>query len=212
MRTKLIVMALAALVVCATAAQADVYAYWHASGGFYKADGTTPLLTGQTSGLSTLAQLIWSLNNIADSAAPGGAVTGDDVLLANFTVTEDGINNPATLDDYAVFDAPIFHDFGARPDGGYIYARIFQDPTVDAGDWYYVSDVVAASDLNPSDVPPPSPQNLELNGDPVFGNDINENWTGSNDGHDGEQVVPEPGTIGLFALGAALIGLRRRRK
>jgi len=212
MNKRLMAVMVAAGLISAGSVQANVYVSWFASAGFYAADGTTPLLGSDGSANSTLAQLIWSANATADSAGVGGSVTGDDVWLANFTVQEDGIvNSPETYDYYALFNAPVHDDGGARPNSGYIYARIFQDSTPVAGEWYFVGAVVAANNLNPGGEPPDSPQTYELNTDLQNGNEIDEDWAGSNDGLLGEQVIPEPGTIGLFALGTALVGLRKRR-
>ncbi|MBM4142708.1 MAG: PEP-CTERM sorting domain-containing protein [Lentisphaerae bacterium] len=213
MNKRLMLIMVAVGLMCVGMAQANVYVHWYSSWGFYAADGSTPLLGSDGSGQKTLAQLIWSEDNYADDADVGGLTTGDDVWLADFTVQEDSaVNNPETFDYYALFTAtPDHNDGGARPDGGYIYARIFQDDTPAAGEWYFVGAVVAANDLNPGGEPPDPAQLYDINTDSENGNEIDEDWTGSNNGLLGEQVIPEPGTIGLFALGTALVGLRKRR-
>jgi len=208
-----------AVLMCVGVAQADIYCNWFASWGFYAAGGgATGLLGPDGSGNVTLAQLIASVDGVADDATPGGGVSGDDILLASFVVIEDGVDNtPDTYDYWASFDAPDYWDAGAHADGLNIYGRIFEEyditqpnSGIDQGDFYFVGSVVAANNL--SGTPPPTPQDYNIND---AGDRIDEGWTASgemNDGLLGEQVVPEPATIGLFALGAALIGLRRRRR
>ena len=91
------------------------------------------------------------------------------------------------------------------PAGGYFYARIFQDDTIDAADWFYNGAIVSASNLDPSKQPPDTAQAYDINRDGVNGDAIDDSTYGM-------QVVPEPATMALFGLGLAVLGLRKRRK
>jgi len=183
---------------------ADVNVDWVANAGFIWTAGDVSLL-GDASGNSCLVQLIWSSDStigVAD-ANTANYVTGNDVFLASFVFTENGV--PGDFDDYAYWSSPQnYNDSGSNPDGGYIYGRIFQDNSIGVGDWYYDGVIVAATDWDPTKEPLDPPQAYEFNRDLVNGDYI--------DGTYGGEVVPEPTTWALFALGAVVVGLRRRRK
>jgi hypothetical protein len=183
--------------VCAS--YANVYVNWAAGGGFYWSASTDSLFT-PASGASALAQLIWSSDNIANTATFGSAnlVSGNDYWLVDFTITE-GVNTSQWGD----FGAPLFNDNGTRPAGGFIYARIFQDAAPTVNDYYYVGPVIAAANLNPSGVPADSPQIYQMNTDLSVGNPIDVFQVAA---------VPEPGTMALFALGVATLAAARRRR
>lgn len=208
-RTLLIVAVAAGL--CLNA-QANVYVAWQAGAGFYYASDPGVGILGSGTGNSCLYQLIWSSDAAADPAdySTTHYVTGNDVWLNDFTVTEDGIDNDGTeFDSYAWFlasEAGTYDDGGVNSNGGYIYARVFQDTTVDPNDWYYVGAVEAADNLDPNAAQPPSPQTYDINRDLLNGDPIDDAIYGA-------QVVPEPGTMALFALGLlTLAGRRLRRK
>ena len=211
MMVRKIFVGLCVSIAMIASAQANVYVAWTASGGFYgpsdPVDGGSDGLLGEGTGNSTIAQLIWSVDAVADVAdySTANYVTGDDVWLATFTITEDGVGGG--FDSWAMFAPQTFDDGGAQVAGGYIYARIFQDDSVDLNDWYYDGAVVAASDLDPVGPPADTPQSYDMNrGAHAFGTDEIDDSTW------GGQVVPEPTTWALFALGAVVVGLRRRKK
>ena len=184
-------------------ASADVNVDWYSSWGYTWTAGGASLL-GDASGASCLTQLIWSPDatiGVAD-AGTAGYVTGNDVLLDSYILTED--STPGNFDDYAYWSAHNYNDSGTNPDGGYIYGRIFQDNSVEKDDWYYDGVIVAATDWDPLKEPL----------DPAQGYEFSRSMTGHEniDGTFGGQVVPEPTTWALFALGAVVVGLRRRKK
>jgi len=101
---------------------------WTASAGFYWSANPGEGILGDGTGNSTLAQLIWSADNVADYANAYNLhfVSGDDVWLADLIITENGI--PGDEDDYAYFTAPIFDDGGAIGTGRYF--RVREDDTI----------------------------------------------------------------------------------
>ena len=201
---KLLILTAALLVIASTAVQADVYIQWQAAAGFYfTADPASGFLGA---GQSALAQLIWRPNNTGlnagtDAAVVGGNyVSGDDVWLTDFLITE-GVDTS----EWGDFGAGIFTDGGSQPAGGFVYARIFESDNIVLGTRYYVGPVISANDLDSSD-PLVVPQPYQMNRDLTDGDAI--------DGAFGFQVVPEPGTIAMLALGIMTLGgaAHKRRK
>jgi hypothetical protein len=195
-------------------AEAYIYTTWSAPAGFdLESSPFTGLLAPQASGNSTLAQLIWSADNVADTTADmNGAnyMSGEgDVWLASFTVSEDGIDNGATYDDWAIFGAGLYDGTASSPSTGYIYGRIFQDDSLDQGDLFYIGSLDEVVDYDPDQIPIPNPQAYSLNDDRING-DTFLDVTGTGSSSMGE-VVPEPASLSLLALGAVVIGIRRRR-
>jgi len=210
-RSMILVLACMVTVITAGSASANVFVDWLGSAGFYWTGTGDGILAPDGSGAQTLVQLIWSATNTKDpaSAYTSHYVTGDDVWLADVTVTEDGINNnPDTYDYWATFLGGVVNDGGANQNGGYIYGRIFQDDDVSVDDWYMTGPIVSAQNLDPigdlaNGVNPDDPQLYDLNTDRVNGNAI--------DGPTGAQVVPEPASLSLLLLGTVVVGLRRRK-
>lgn len=197
----------------ASVANANVFVNWFSSGGFVWDSTPTVGFLGDGTGNSALAQLIWSSDNVIDAVDIGDAnyVSGNDTLLTSVVITEDGV--AGNFDEYSVQTYnPGFDDGGVQPNGGFIYARLFQDNSVGVGDWYYNGSILAASDLNPAAVPAPTAQPYDMTQPGEYshlGADMN-----AIDGAFSFQVVPEPGTMGLLALGLVTLGgaARRRRK
>lgn len=124
----------------------------------------------------------------------GSTSQGDTLLPATTT-----ISNPTAGGSF--FDNGTYTDtgLGLTPETDYIFTVIFN--TTSYGD-LGTSDQYVIIDDNPFLVPDSSP-------DPAF--PYNAGGT-SPDGTDWADVVPEPGTMALFSIGAICLGFRQKRK
>lgn len=183
----------------------DVNVDWLATGGFYFTATPGVGILGDATGNSTFAQLIYSVDGIANDATIGGGTSGDDVVWDTKIITEDGLSNDGTqFDSYAWFLLP--NNYQQTFAAGNVYARIFQDGNVQVGDWYFYTPMTALQDIAGS-VPGPAgtPQAIEMNTDTLNGNPIDSGTTVA-------QVVPEPATFLLFGIGGIGAWLVRRNK
>jgi hypothetical protein len=175
---------------------------WSASGGFYFNEDSSVGILGDATGNSTIAQLIYSADENADAALINGLASGDDIVWDTITLTEDGIaNDDEKFDSFAIFGGS---EYTYRQDDfqeGYIYARIFQDSSIDAGDWYYYTPPTELKNI----ITPTPPQSLEMNTDTEYGDPIDFGPTVA-------QVVPEPATLLLVGTGGISVWLVHRRK
>jgi hypothetical protein len=173
---------------------AEIHVDWTASRGFYFNVDPNVGILGEATGNSTVAQLIYSLDNKVDEVGIGGA-RDNDTVIDSTTITEDGVVN---LDGYADFSVINYTDptFTA----GYVYAAIFQDDSIDENDWYYYTTPISLANLTEID----TPQVIEMNTDLVNGDPIDFGSTTA-------QVVPEPATFLMFALGGIGAWVLRRK-
>jgi hypothetical protein len=145
---------------------------WEATSGFYFSATPSIGILGEGTGKSTIAQLMYSPDNVKDSILTTKAGNMNDVVWATKTITEDGI--VGGYDGYALFSenytAPTFTN-------GWVYVLIFQDNNVQAGDWYFYTPMYALYDVEgPDPGPAGSAQYIQVNTDsPNFdaGNAIN---------------------------------------
>ena len=202
---KAYVLTLVASLVVANVTSAQISIDWNAGSGFYWSATGDPLMGV---GGSVLAQLIWTPDETYGGADVNNAnlVGGNDVWLQDFVVNEADRHEGewGWFNDNPNFDDP------AAPTDGYIYARIFAtlNPTVD--DWYYVGHFTANDNQDSSGWPPDPPQGYNMNRDTAgagLGDPIDDPSSGFN-----FQVVPEPGTIGLLALGMMTLGGAAHKK
>ncbi len=209
------VAAIVGVVVLGTSiASANVFVEWTAQGGFYFDATPSVGILGAGTGNATLAQLLWSPDQVRDGAMEGTThnlmLGGNDVWLADLTLTE-GVGG---VDQWAWWSPPnVFDDSGAQAGGGYIYARVFQDDTIAANDWFFAGAIVSADNLNPGGSPPDTPQAYEINTDLINGNSIDGTApVGTAAGSFQVAPIPEPGSMFLFALGLVTLAVRRRRR
>lgn len=190
-------------IVTASAAQADIGISWSASGGFYLNGTDANLDASYINGAGSLyagatAQLIWSVDNIADDLDPfnvaGGYVSGDDILLRSFSASN-------LYGDYGAGSPTIYADvdYSTTLAGGYVYARIFDGSTPNVGDYYHASSPFLATAYNPG---APVLQTLDQNAAPSFV------LYGSNELD--TLIVPEPSVLAFLGLGGLALAARRR--
>lgn len=134
---------------------------WETSSGFYFSANPSIGILGEGTGKSTIAQLMYSPDNIKDSILPNKAGNVNDVVWSTKIITEDGVGGG--YDGYALFStnytAPTFTN-------GWVYVVIFQDNTVQAGDWYFYTPMYALSDVaGPDPGPAGSAQYIQMNTD-----------------------------------------------
>jgi hypothetical protein len=177
---------------------------WEASSGFFFNANPSIGILGEGTGNSTIAQLMYSPDNVKDGILTSKVGNVNDMIWATKTITEDGIGGG--YDGYALFSenytTPTFTN-------GWVYALIFQDGNVQTGDWYFYTPMYALSDIaGPNPGPAGNAQYIQMNTDsPLFdtGNAIDS-------GINTAQVVPEPTTVLLFSIGAIGAWIVRRKQ
>jgi hypothetical protein len=185
----------------AVATYGDVNVNWSGAAGFYfDADPSVGIL-GDATGNSTYAQLMYSADAVQDA---GNVLTGiftdregynggDDIYWSSLLITENGV--AGDYDDFAAFASNESRTFTS----GYVYAMVFEKSAVEVGDWYYYTDMVAVEDITGAT----PPQSIQMNTDTINGNAIDSGPTVG-------QVVPEPATFLLVAMGGLVSFLVRR--
>jgi hypothetical protein len=175
---------------------------WKGSSGFYSDVNPFGIL-GDATGNSTYVQLMYSADNVQDAGGVKGIGInrqgydgGDDIYWSSLLITENGV--AGDFDEYAAFSSFEERAFTS----GYVYAMIFQDSNVQVDDWYYYTGMVAVEDITGAT---PN-QGIEMNTDLLDGNAIDSSGLGVNTA----QVVPEPATFLLVAMGGLVSFLVRR--
>lgn len=183
----------------ANISHAGLYIAWNGFGGHCLNDATgTPWVANGGVGL---VMLIYTPDNIIDPAFPGNGVSGNDIVLDYQYVDEIYTGNP--------YGAGYSYIYG-NPDGstpympGYVYVRVFEAGTI------YGSIPIGAAYHN-------GPLYATVNnpGVPTPPTDVSGGDAGAGPGPYGTwplnfQVVPEPATFAIFALGGILVAVKRK--
>ena len=143
-----------------------------ASGIIYYEPDYASLLGPTGSGKSTIAQLMYSPDDIKDGILPSGAGAVNDVVWDTITLTENGDG---------VIEWGVFSTSTVRAGtNGYVYALIFQDNHVQPGDLYVAGPLVAlvdgAADVNVCADPGNGEAINGVNSAPVIGG-VNASYT-----------------------------------
>lgn len=191
------VLTAVALIVAATVAHSNIFVRWQGLSGFYRNDYTPLLEVSPGNYTNTVAFLIFS---------PSGAFWSQNLLPGTFTIGDEIILDVQAVnyvgDEYGpVYPQTIQTNFMA----GFLYARVFDQgttfnpATVTNGLWYYQSPMtqtVFNNTLNPT----------------VFnihsGSALDPNYPDAD--ILSRQVVPEPATLAILALGGAVVAIRRK--
>lgn len=194
------VVLLVAVMALISSSHAIIDVNWIASGGFYFNANPSVGILGDGTGNSTIAQLMYSPDNVKDNILTSMAGDVNDVIWDTVTITENGIIGD--FDDFAFF---LGNENYTNPTftSGYVYALIFQDNNVQVNDWYAYTPLYALVDVGGVILT----QSIELNTDTINGNAIDVN-----NGVSVAQVIPEPTTALLFGIGAMGAWLVRRNK
>jgi len=202
-RLKQIVAVTAVSLGTAVASHAVIDVSWAAASGFYPNGAVNDFsgLLDAAPGNQVLVQLIGTTDMTADAGLTGSTPTGDDFVLTSFILglPGDGTAGVQAGSNYADFSAP---NYQAAFVAGNFFGRIFTSAAPAPGDYHYDGPVVAFRDIAPLGTP--QGYNLNIDGlDPgtfPFGGDIPT-----------IPIVPEPGTLGLLAMGMLGLAARRRR-
>ena len=168
---------------------ADIDVQWRNIG--FVLDGGSPISGG-------LAQLIWISGVTAggpavdETLSPNGLAVGEYLLASTITDALSQFWLPTTRYDSTSTG-------GADPSTGSIYSRVFTTPTIIGGTTLYYETSAIVNPLAATD-PPALPVVHDLN---ITGGAVNATSPVT--------AVPEPASMALFAMGALVVGLRRRK-
>jgi hypothetical protein len=186
---------------CAATTYANVHVNWTVGYGIYPngapdVEAVAPG-TGIAAGNAVLWQLIWAPSNLIGIPDPinaaGGFASGDNVVIDTRTIPSGG---GLGFDEwlYDLGGATPFFAVVAGSTGSSVFQRVYQFDTAVPNSWYADSDLLTLV-ATPSDNPPQE----SIFGSVEFGVALNQ------------QVIPEPSTLALIALGMMSFIARRVR-
>jgi len=185
-----------------TAVYAGTSVDWFSLGGFYP--NGAPDVTSSTPGTGVAAtqaviwQLIWTgtdnaIGIVDVNNSANGYVSDNDVVLATRNVAA----NDPTYTEWVYGGAGHFPLFASGTTYvGSFYQRILSDTTPAVGEWYYNSPKVTAINWASGD----PDQSIDGNSVSGIGDAMNV------------QIVPEPSSMALLAIGLGVVALRRMRR
>ena len=194
-------MVIAVLLGVSSSASAMVSIRWDNQGMFFH----DAVAAGNQISADVLHILIWSPNNAPgfDYAMPGTGIGDNEWVLFQGNNADLG----ATFDyDRYTYDNS---DVGGNDIlNGYVYSRIFSQPSASAGDFYYQSGParVLGSPLTEydPDTQPPDPGQLMTHTTSLAATYV------MGVGDDMYTVIPEPSVFALLGLGGLFLAIRRR--
>lgn len=158
-----------------------------------------PAGTGVAASQAVMWQLIYAgsdnnINAVDASNSGSGYVSGDDVVVSTRNIPVGGGTYGEWLYSIAGQSAP-FANVGTLYDGSTFYQRVIGTASPVVGDWYYNSPKLVAIDSS------------------ILGFD--QNYDGNTDSvNQGDalniQIVPEPSSMALLAIGLGVVALRRK--
>lgn len=198
MKKLLVIISGIALFTCAS--YSSLHVTWTGPAGFVGADGVRPLLQiGTTTNYgSAFAIIVFSASGAYynDNLVEGSFTIGDEIILDTQIISYVG-------DEYG----PVFSQtFNTNFMAGYMYARVFDVGTtpnpasVTNGLWYYQGPITQTVD-NTSILPTYHYIHRGTAGFPPPFEDADRL---------DRQVVPEPATLAILALGGAVVAVRRK--
>jgi hypothetical protein len=137
----------------------------------------------------TVAILVWSATDTTGDAVDETGLAVGEIALKTTVATSAGVVVPSILEIY---------DFVGINDG-YMFARLFQDTSISAGDYYVETGLIGAG-LTDYDENTPTTQYID-----------SFNSTAMDIDSQGLQVIPEPATIGLMGIAGLGMFLARRK-
>jgi hypothetical protein len=220
MKMKTAIVAIAAISMSVGIASADIQ--YDLSRPFGDAHIVTPSTGGpivpfdaDPSTRPALYQVLWSLDDPAGyMAVPGG----DGIANANVYLLDSVVNDgrQGAGGAYSGFYGQLYSGniagsaFGDSAVGGndinngYLFSRVFENPTIGGGDWYR-QDTIAGPTLPPTVDGMGNPQLPVVSA-------LFPSIAGPGNPVSLDRVVPEPGTILLIAIGVGTIFVRRMRR
>lgn len=192
---KFVVVMVALSGLFAMTTQADVNIAWAHPNGYY--DNMDVGESVAAAGGDLYAILIWTPDGNVGMPEVGNLAGGGNMVSSGLLVSDFGGAADYGWGASVNIAAPNFDPLG------FVVSRVFQANSAAAADmvdvWYYDSAAIALLDKGPAD----GPQIVDAN--------RNSSANGVGDAISTGQVVPEPSTLALLALGLGTVLFRRRR-